>query len=197
VFLNNEIIETIQADLKSFVSYPNLYSLNKDIKLRFFFKALLDIDYRAIFMYRLSCFFISKGAKKIGLLFYYRLKSAHAIDISPYAKIGPGFKVVHAFNIVIGPEVVLGDNCVCFNSVTIGNSHPGWKIENHDKKKSMPIIGIRATLCPGARIIGNIVVGNDVMIGANSVILSDIPDNETWAGVPAKKISTNIFEKNR
>lgn len=183
-----DMISTIRQDLQSFYSYPDIESLDKKMKLRHFFKAILDIDFRAIFIYRLACLFISKGLKKMGILLYYRLKSAHAIDISPYAEVGPGLKIVHAFNIVIGPGVSIGENCVVFNSVTLGNSHPGWKKESNNKKE-MPTIGDRAILCPGVRVIGNIVLGNDVFVGANSVVLKGIPSCETWAGTPARKIS--------
>ena len=186
------MIKTIKCDLQSFYSYPNLPEVGRQIKLRHFFKALFDIDFRAIFMYRLACFCINIGLKKIGILLYYRLKSAHAIDISLYAEIGPGFKLVHAFNIVIGPDVSLGNNCVCFNSVTLGNSHPGWERGNN-YKKGMPTINSRDVLCPGSRVVGDIVLGNDVFIGANSVVLKSVPSCETWAGIPAKKISYNNF----
>lgn len=182
------MISIIRQDLQSFYSYPVIGNLDNQLKLRHFFKAILDIDFRAIFIYRLACFFIKNGLKKIGILLYYRLKSAHAIDISPYSEIGPGLKIVHAFNIVIGPGVSLGENCVVFNSVTLGNSHPGWKTEINNNKE-MPTVGDRAVLCPGVRVIGNIVLGNDVFVGANSVVLKDIPSCETWAGTPARKIS--------
>jgi len=187
-----EMINTIRQDLQSFYSYPNIDCIDRKIKLRYFFKALLDIDFRAIFMYRLSCFCINFGLKKIGIMLYYRLKSAHAIDISPYAIIGPGFKLVHAFNIVIGPDVLIGNNCVCFNSVTLGNAHPGWKREGNYKKE-MPSVGDRVILCPGVRVVGSIVLSDDVFVGANSVVLKSIPNCETWAGIPAKKISDNNF----
>ena len=181
------MIDTIRKDLQAFYAYPEISSLDRKMNFGHFLKAILDIDFRAIFIYRFSKFFIKLGLKKIGILLYYRLKAAHAIDISPYAEIAPGLKIVHAFNIVIGPGVVIGKNCVIFNSITLGNSHPGWKKDKSDK--DMPSIGDRVTLCPGSRIIGNIILGHDVFIGANSVVVKNIPNYETWAGVPAKKIS--------
>lgn len=183
------MINKVKQDLRSFYSYPNIELLDqKDIKFYQFVKALMDIDFRAIVMYRLACFLIKKGFKKTGILIYYRLKSAHALDISPYAEIGSGLKLVHAFNIVIGPNVKIGENCVLFNSVTVGNSHPGWKRDNSSSKE-MPSIGNRVILCPGTRVIGKINLGDDVFIGANSVVTKNINISETWAGSPAKKIS--------
>jgi len=186
------MISTIKRDLQSFYSYPDVDSLDKKMKLRHFFKAFLDIDFRAIFIYRLACFLNRKGLKKIAILLYYRLKSAHALDLSLYAEINPGLKFVHAFNIVVGPGVNIGKNCVIFNSVTLGNSNPGWKKEKNVNKE-MPTIGDRTVLCPGVRVIGDIVVGDDVFIGANSVVFKDIPSCESWSGIPAKKISYNSF----
>jgi serine O-acetyltransferase len=185
-----KIIKIIQYDLKSFYHYPNINSLDKHVSFLYFIKAILDIDFRAILLYRISSSLISNGMKRTGLLIYYRLKSAHSIDISPFANIGSGLKIVHAFNIVIGPGVDVGKNCVIFNSVTLGNSHPGWKREI-DIEKLMPIIGERVTLCPGVRVIGKVSVGNDAFIGANSVVVKNIPSSETWAGIPAKKISSS------
>jgi serine O-acetyltransferase len=182
------MIDIIKRDLQSFYSYPDITSIDRPIKFGQFFKAIFDIDFRALFFYRLACYLIEKGFNKVGIIIYYRLKSAHAIDISPYAKVGPGLKIVHAFNIVVGPGVVLGENCVIFNSVTLGNSHPGWKKKSIHKKE-MPTIGDRSIICPGSRVIGSIVLGNDVFVGANSVVLKDVPNCETWAGVPARKIS--------
>jgi len=56
----------------------------------------------------------------------------------------------------------------------------------------MPTIGDRVVLCPGVRVIGAISLGSDVLVGANAVVLKNIPNSETWAGIPAKKISNNI-----
>jgi serine acetyltransferase len=187
-----KIIEIIKSDLQSFKSYPDIKCINKNVGILFFIKALLDIDFRAIFMYRVSCALISIGMKKIGILLYYRLKSAHSLDISPYAKVGSGLKIIHAFNIVIGPGVTIGKHCVLFNSITLGNSHPGWK-QNDNQKKEMPIIGDRVVLCPGSRIVGSVVLADDVFVGTNSVVLTNIPSCETWAGIPARKISNNKF----
>jgi serine O-acetyltransferase len=185
------MIEIIKSDLQSFYSYPNIKFVDRKVGVIYFFKAILDIDFRSIFIYRLACLFKNMGLKKIGILFYYRLKSVHSIDISLDANVGPGLKIVHAFNIVIGPGVILGKNCVLFNSVTLGNSHPGWKKEVNQKKE-MPTIGDRVVLCPGVRVIGAISLGSDVLVGANAVVLKNIPNSETWAGIPAKKISNNI-----
>ena len=183
-----KIFEKIEADLKSFYSYPDLDSIDKKVSTIQFIKALFDIDFRSIFLYRISSSLINIGMKRMGILIYYRLKSAHALDISPFAHIGPGMKLVHAFNIVIGPNVILGKNCVIFNSVTLGNSHPGWR-SNKSLENLMPIIGDRVTICPGARIIGKIKLGDNSYIGANSVVMKNVPAFETWAGAPARMIS--------
>ena len=183
-----KVFELIKSDLKSFHSYPKINSLNKKVTIWHFLKAIFDIDFRAIFLYRIASSLISSGMKKIGILIYYRLKAAHAIDISPYASVGPGLKIVHAFNIVIGPHVSIGKNCVIFNSVTLGNSHPGWK-DSKINEKLMPAIGDKVVICPGVRIIGAVNIGNNALIGANSVVIKNIPESETWAGVPARNIT--------
>ena len=75
-------------------------------------------------------------------------------------------------------------NCNISQGVTIG-------IVNSGEKAGVPSIGDRVYIGPGAKIIGNIKIGNDVAIGANAVVVSDVPDGVTVGGIPAKAISQN------
>lgn len=76
----------------------------------------------------------------------------------------------------------IGENCNISQGVTIG-------VVNRGPKAGAPSIGDRVYIGPGAKIIGNIKIGNDVAIGANAVVTKDIPDNAVAVGVPAKVIS--------
>lgn len=100
-----------------------------------------------------------------------------SIVVSDKAKIGYGLRFPHAFCIVIGEGVQLGAHCKIYNEVTLGQNSSGY-----------PIIGDNVIIYPGCRVIGNIHVGNNVVIGANSVVCNDVPDNAIIAGVPAKVI---------
>ena len=91
-------------------------------------------------------------------------------------KIGEDFHLVHSGNITIHPATVIGDRCGIMQDVTIGTN----------MVDGAPIIGDDVFIGAGARVLGNIRIGNNVNIAANSLVISDIPDNVTAMGVPAK-----------
>ena len=100
------------------------------------------------------------------------------------AKIGKNSKFAYgAIGIVIHDRAVIGDNVTIGQNTTIGGNN---------KSKGVPIIKNNVYISCGARIIGDITVGNNVIIGANSVVIRDVPDNSIVAGVPATVISSNI-----
>jgi len=85
---------------------------------------------------------------------------------------------------VINSKAVIGENGNISQGVTIG-------IINSGLKQGVPTIGNRVYIAPGAKIIGNIKIGNDVAIDANAVVINDVPDGVTVGGIPAKVISQN------
>ena len=110
------------------------------------------------------------------LIRYLTLRRSNIV-VSDGAKIGYGLRFPHAFCIIIGGGVQLGEHCKLYNEVTLGQNSGGY-----------PTIGDNVIIYPGCRVVGNINVGNNVVIGANSVVCSDIPDNAVVAGSPAKVI---------
>lgn len=85
--------------------------------------------------------------------------------------------------VVIHSRAVIGKNCLIGTCVTIGGKS-GWY--------EVPIIGDNVDICNGARILGPVRIGNNVIIGANAVVTKDVPDNCVVAGIPAKIIKENI-----
>lgn len=114
----------------------------------------------------------------------FRKKIIYGIQIPVSTQIGKGFYIGHFGAIVISGKAVIGDNCNISQNVTIGVAARG-------NKKGVPIIGDNCYIAPGAKIIGNIKIGNNVAIGANAVVTTDIPDNAVVVGIPAKIISYN------
>jgi serine O-acetyltransferase len=99
------------------------------------------------------------------------------IELPCEAVIGRRFVIEHSGAIVISGDAVFGDDCVVRQGVTVG-----LRNRNH---RGSPHIGDRVDIGAGAKLLGNIRVGNDVAIGANAVVLCDVPDGCIAVGVPA------------
>jgi serine O-acetyltransferase len=102
-------------------------------------------------------------------------------SISPRAVIGEGLYINHFGSIFVG-AVVIGENCNLSQEVTIG-------VAGRGSQRGMPTIGNRVYLAAGAKIFGQVTIGDDVAVGANAVVTKSIPDCAVVAGVPAKVIS--------
>ena len=87
-----------------------------------------------------------------------------------------------AIGVVIHSQAIIGNNCIIGTNVTIGGG----------SKKGVPIIGNNVYLSTGSKIIGNITIGSNSVIGANAVVVKNVPPNCVVAGVPAKIIHENI-----
>lgn len=113
----------------------------------------------------------------------HRYSVKYGISIPYNTCIGPGLYIGHYGGIVVNSEVVIGRDCNINHEVTIGAKYGG-------RSPGIPVIGNRAYLGPGCKIIGGICLGNDVGVGANSVVVDSVPDFGVVAGVPAKIISS-------
>jgi serine O-acetyltransferase len=115
--------------------------------------------------------------------FYLQSQSSRifAVDIHPAARIGRGIMFDHGTGIVIGETASVGDNCSLLHGVTLG----GTGKESGDRH---PKIGANVLIGAGAKVLGNIEVGNCSRIASGSVVLSEVPANVTVAGVPAKVV---------
>ncbi|WP_422662075.1 serine O-acetyltransferase EpsC [Pannus brasiliensis] len=103
------------------------------------------------------------------------------IEIHPGAKIGRGVRIVHGMGVVIGETAIVAENVTIHEGVTPGGT-------GQETGKRHPSIGDRTSIGPGAKVLGNISIGEDVYIGAGSVVLRDVPANRTAIGVPGRVI---------
>lgn len=106
---------------------------------------------------------------------YQRYKVKYLMDIPAKCVIGPGLKIEHIGGIVINPNAVLGNDISLLNNVLIGS-------ESRGKRKGCPKIGNRVYIASGVVIVGNITIGNNVLIAANSFVNHDIPDDSIVIG---------------
>ncbi len=102
------------------------------------------------------------------------------IELPCEATLGRRFRIDHFGGIVISGDAVFGDDCVIRNGVTVGLRHTG--------QRGAPILGNRVDIGAGAKILGAIRIGDNVAIGANAVVLADVPSNCIAVGVPARVI---------
>lgn len=105
------------------------------------------------------------------------------IEIHPSAKIGTGFFIDHGMGVVIGETAEIGDYVTLFQGVTLGGT-------GKERGKRHPTLGNHVVVGAGAKILGGITIGDNVKIGANSVVIKNVPPNSTVIGVPARIIKT-------
>lgn len=139
--------------------------------------------FHAIQTHRLAHWLWNRGRRDFALYLQSRSSSVFQTDINPAAKIGRGIFLDHATGLVVGSTAVIGDNVSVLQGVTLG----GTGKESGDRH---PKIGDGVLIGAGAKILGNIRVGNCSRIAAGSVVLKEVPSCSTVAGVPAKVIGT-------
>ena len=144
------------------------------------FEVFLYPSFKAQVYYKISSFFYKKK-----LFFLARLISEHAkrrtgIEIHPGAKIGKNLFIDHGNGVVIGETTIIGNNVVMFHGVTLGGL-------GNIKGKRHPTIKDNVYIGCGAKILGNITIGENAKIGAGSVVLKDVNPNSTIVGIPGKE----------
>ncbi len=124
----------------------------------------LDAGLQAIFFHRMASSMVSGGLRAGGALVQMLGRLLSGADISCHADIGGGLEIFHASGLCIGRDVKIGENAWLFQNVTIGASGRG-----------SPVMGKGVKVFAGAVVAGGISVGDDAIIGANAVVLDDVP----------------------
>lgn len=130
---------------------------------------------------------VAHGLWKARLILFARIisnlsRSVTGIEIHPGATIGRRFFIDHGMGVVIGETTVIKDDVTLFQGVTLGGT-------GKEKGKRHPNLEDGVTIGAGAKVLGNITIGQHSIIGASSVVLSDIPANATVVGVPGEVVS--------
>lgn len=107
-----------------------------------------------------------------------RLTISYGIQIPRKTKIGYGFYIGHGVGIIINGGTIIGNNCNISQFLTIGTN-----------KRTPAVIGDNVYIGPSVCIVENVNIGNNSSIGAGSVVVKDVPENATVAGVPAKVLN--------
>lgn len=132
----------------------------------------------AVWYHRVSHWLWNHGRRSIARLLSQWARRRTGIEIHPGATIGRRFFIDHGAGVVIGETSIIGDDVLMFNGVNLGGTsmNPG---------KRHPTIGDRVVIGAGAKILGAVYVGDDARIGANAVVVKDVPCGATAVGIPA------------
>lgn len=128
----------------------------------------------AHWFYEHHMFFIARMISQIARFFT-------LIEIHPGAQLGHGILIDHGSGVVIGETTVVGDNCTIYQGVTLGGV-------GTQKGKRHPTLGNNVTVGAGAKILGSFEVGDNCSIAANAVLLRQLDENSTAAGIPARPV---------
>ena len=137
--------------------------------------------FHALQAHRVSHWLWNEGRQTLAFHLQSRVGERFGLDLHPAARIGQGVMFDHATSVVIGETAVIGDDCSILHEVTLG----GTGAAHQDRH---PKIGKGVLIGAGARVLGNIHVGDGARIAAGSVVLQDVPEGCTVAGVPAKVV---------
>lgn len=149
-----------RSKIEVFLLYPTIHAL---------------IAYRiSHYLYINKLFFLARLISQISRFFT-------GIEIHPGAKIGRGLVIDHGMGVVIGETAEIGDNVLLYHGVTLGGT-------GKDKGKRHPTVGNNVVIGAGAKVLGPIYIGSNSKIGANSVVLNNVPEGATAVGIPAKNI---------
>ena len=143
--------------------------------------------FQALQLYRVSHWLWKNQRFSLALFMQNNISQYFTVDIHPAARLGSGIMIDHATGLVIGETAVVGDDVSILHSVTLGGS-------GCQKGDRHPKIGNGVLLAAGAKVLGNISVGEGVKVGAGSLVLESVPAHVTVAGVPAKIVGAPAEE---
>ena len=145
---------------------------------------LLYSGLHAVWGYRIAHWFYQKRRFFIARFISQFVRFLTGIEIHPGAQIGRGLFIDHGHGVVIGETTIIADDVTIYQGVTLGGT-------GKEKGKRHPTIGSHVTLSVGAKVLGNIYVGEYSKIGAGSVVLRDVPPHSTVVGVPGRVVRQN------
>ncbi|HIK33532.1 MAG TPA: serine O-acetyltransferase [Oscillatoriales cyanobacterium M59_W2019_021] len=136
---------------------------------------------QAILLHRFAHWLHHLGIPFIPRMISHISRFLTGIEIHPGAKIGKGVFIDHGMGVVIGETAIVGDGCLIYQGVTLGGT-------GKQSGKRHPTLGENVVVGAGAKVLGNLYIGNDVRIGAGSVVLRDVPSDCTVVGVPGRVV---------
>ena len=140
--------------------------------------------FKALFRYRIAHWFYMHHMKTIATIISAGSRRKYGIDIHPAAQIAGGVFIDHGVGVVVGETAIIGTNVLIYQGVTLGGT-------GKETGKRHPTIEDNVMISSGAKILGNITIGHDSKIGAQSVVIRDVPPHATVVGVPGRIVRQN------
>jgi len=138
--------------------------------------------FHALQCYRVAHWLWYENRRPVAMYLQNRISEVFGVDIHPAARIGRGIMIDHATSVVIGETAVVGDDVSMLHEVTLGGT-------GKDSGDRHPKVGSGVMLGAGAKILGNVRIGECARVGAGSVVLEDVPEHCTVVGVPARVVN--------
>jgi serine O-acetyltransferase len=174
--------QTLLADLKQHYYY-NDGTPERQPSVWGIFKKVIHLKFTPVLLYRLASYFyqgkFSLASKLLSMLNFILF----GIEIGLRCDIGEGLYLPHTVGTIIGASAI-GRNAVIFQGVTLGSK----TIDIGYHQDQRPSIGENVVIGSGAKVLGGIVIGNNVTIGANAVVTKSLPDNVVAVGIPSRII---------
>ena len=138
----------------------------------------------ATLVHRFSHFLYKKGLSFVPRVISIIMRFLTGVEIHPGAQIGKRLFIDHGMGIVIGETAEIGDDVTLYHGVTLGGT-------GKDKGKRHPTVGNNVVIAAGAKVLGPIKIGDHSKVGANSVVLKEVPPYSTVVGIPGKIVKIN------
>lgn len=168
------MFDTIKSDIRAV--FENDPAARSRFEVIFTYSGL-----HAIWSHRIAHAFYVRGWYTLARIISQMNRFFTGIEIHPGARIGKRLFIDHGMGVVIGETCEIGDDVVIYQGVTLGGS-------GKEKGKRHPTIGNNVVIGSGAKILGSFKVGDQCNIGANSVVLREVPDGSTVVGIPGKVV---------
>lgn len=171
-----EFIKSVKYDIDNVIK--NDPAARSSIEVFFLYPTI-----NVLIHYRIAHFFYERRIFFLARLISQFARFITGIEIHPGAKIGKGLFIDHGMGVVIGETAEVGDNVLLYHGVTLGGT-------GKEKGKRHPTVGNNVVIGAGAKILGPITIGDNSKVGANSVVLKNIPAGSTVVGIPGKIVGS-------
>lgn len=176
------MFDTLKSDLNAY--------MERDPAARSRFEIyFLYSGFKAVRAYRRANWFYRHNMKFIARWISQNARRRTGVEIHPGATIGSGLVIDHGMGVVIGETTEIGNDCTIYQNVTLGGT-------GKDQGKRHPTLGNNVLVGTGAKVLGPFKVGDNARIAAGAVVLSEVPENATAVGVPARITKINGVKVN-